>query len=190
MTNNTNIVIAIAAETLETKNVNELKVLAQQAGIVGYSKMRKAELVTALTPLCKPEAAPVIEERDPKAANAEKLAKILVCVWAYHSLNAYKDGKRLFFKSRKYESYISDRERISRVTGDAIAKAFGNSVVDTREKWISATRRAYEVMAQYGFCTIHDKDVWMSNKQYDLTIAQYQKLLAKAKVDGWDAVIK
>ena len=188
MTNN--IIIAIAAADLSSKNLKELKAIAQQAGIVGYSKMRKADLVAALTPLCKPEAAPVIEERDPKAANAEKLAKILVCVWAYHSLNAYKDGKRLFFKSRKYEDYISDRKRISKVTGDAIAKAFGNSVVDTHDKWVSATRRAYEVMAQYGFCTLHDKDVWMSEKQYNLTIAQYQKLLAKAKVDGWDAVIK
>jgi hypothetical protein len=52
---NTMMNIAMAVEELKNMKRDELRVVAQTVGIKGYSRMKKDDLVQALTSFCKPE---------------------------------------------------------------------------------------------------------------------------------------
>lgn len=163
-------------ETINAASYKELQSMAKMHKIKANQKadaLRKA--LIALIPVEEKEE----DVMDEKRLNGEKLAKMLVGAWVYQSTHKY-NGLMLFFNSTKYQGkMIASRKRLMKVTGDVITVVFG-------EKYnkYNVILEAYKLMANYGFCTVSDKDVSMTTDQWNLCVAQYNKLQQNAKANG------
>ena len=124
------------------------------------------------------EAKTVTVNEDEKKANGNKLVKMLISVWIYNQRSEYyytdstgqthESKYHLFFWSKKYNAMIASRKALMKVTNDTIVATFGEQYAYSETNnnyWLIL--KAYETVADRGFCTVNNSDVFISAEQWD-----------------------
>ena len=194
LVNNTIASVNVASvEKKEDKNmmnltVKDLRGMAKAAGIVGYSNMKKAELIAAIE-ACKAEEVtvaeksvverPVVEEKKSAVTPEKKrIVEALAIAWVYQTVNSVtNDGRVLFYKPTKRVdlagNYISSEKRLAKVTGDLLCWMYKKELKgDTWTKWVN---RAYEVAIECGICHRNGNDIHMTDAERARCVAIYNK---------------
>ena len=141
------------------------------------------------------EAKTVTVNEDEKKANGDKLVKMLISAWIYNQRSEYyytdstgqthESKYHLFFWSKKYNAMIASRKALMKVTNDAIVATFGEQYAYSETNnnyWLIL--KAYETVADRGFCSVKDSDVFISAEQWDKMNRQVDLLQKNAIAAG------
>lgn len=137
----------------------------------------------------------VTVNEDEKKANGDKLVKMLISAWIYNQRSEYyytdstgqthESKYHLFFWSKKYSSMIASRKALMKITNDAIVATFGEQYAYSETNnnyWLIL--KAYEAVADRGFCSVKDSDVFISAEQWDKMNRQVDLLQKNAIAAG------
>ena len=215
-TTNTNNVVANNTVANKEENVmmmnnttvKELRKMAKEAGIKGYSKMNKADLIAALAPtapttvevsvgdlsITKDTMAVEVKEdtMDQKKKEKNRVALSLVVAWIYQSTHSVtKDNRVLFYVPTKRTDLngvkISSRRRLSKVTGDLLGWMYGKELKgDTFRNWVDS---AYDVAIEAGLCHKNGNDIHMSVEEWNRCVTLYSKDFMKDSIKKYAAFV-